>query len=194
MPSFLYKNLTDILTTNQPIRGDRFVYSDLNSRIIVPKFSTLNNPEDPSSPGTNVELHVFLPNGSYYTTLYNANYFIDPRVSENGEPIRFVTLPIHDHIRDLKLIQGPYRIVYNFFRDLIGSNNNADRLFISDVSSDRRELRLTLTDSTSVESIEQLTDFVVQYMRGSRYKLPIVLNFGENNIVDVINVGFQVKL
>jgi hypothetical protein len=188
MPSFLYKNLTDILTTNQPIRGDRFVYSDLNSRIIVPKFSTLNNPEDPSSPGTNVELHVFLPNGSYYTTLYNANYFIDPRVSENGEPIRFVTLPIHDHIRDLKLIQGPYRIVYNFFRDLIGSNNNADRLFISDVSSDRRELRLTLTDSTSVESIEQLTDFVVQYMRGSRYKLPIVLNFGENNIVDVINV------
>lgn len=188
MPSFLYKNLTDILTTNQPIRGDRFVYSDLNSRIIVPKFSTLNNPEDPSSPGTNVELHVFLPNGSYYTTLYNANYFIDPRVSENGEPIRFVTLPIHDHIRDLKLIQGPYRIVYNFFRDLIGSNNNADRLFISDLSSDRRELRLTLTDSTSLESIEQLTDFVVQYMRGSRYKLPIVLNFGENNIVDVINV------
>ena len=54
MPNFLYKNLSDIIATNNPIRGDRFNYSNLNSRIVVPKFSTLNNPEDPSSPGTNV--------------------------------------------------------------------------------------------------------------------------------------------
>jgi hypothetical protein len=188
MPSFLYKNLSDIFITNQPIRGNRFVYSDLNSKIIVPKFSTLNNPEDPSSPGTNVELHLFLPNAAYYTSLNNASYYIDPRLTESGEPIRYVTLPIHEHIRELNVIPGHYRIVYNFFRDLIGSNNTQDRLFVSDLSSDRRELRLTLTDPTSLESVQQLTDFVVEYMKGSRYKLPIVLNFGENNIVDVINV------
>jgi hypothetical protein len=188
MPNFLYKNITDILRSRDPIRGERFLYSDLNSKIIVPKFSTLNNPEDPSSPGTNVELHVFLPNSAYFTTLYYANYSIDPRVNEDGEPIRYVNLPIHDHIRQLNLIPGPYRIVYNFFRDLIGSNDNQNRLFISDLSSDRKELRLTLTNPSDLESIENLTNFVVEYMRGSRYKLPIVLNFGENNIVDVINV------
>ena len=27
MPNFLYKNLTDIFSTNQPIRGERFNFS-----------------------------------------------------------------------------------------------------------------------------------------------------------------------
>ena len=188
MPNFLYKNLSDIIATNNPIRGDRFNYSNLNSRIVVPKFSTLNNPEDPSSPGTNVELHVFLPNASYVNTLYVAPYSIDPRINELGEPVRYVVLPIHDHIAQLNLVPGPYRIVYNFLRNLIGGNDTENRLFVSDISSDRKELRLTLTNPTDAESVRKLQEFVIEYMKGSRYKLPIVINFGENNLVDVVNV------
>jgi hypothetical protein len=188
MPNFLYKNLSDILATNNPIRGNRFIYSNLNSKIVVPKFSRLNNPEDPSSPGTNVEFHVFLPNAAYVNTLYLANYNIDPRVNELGEPIRYVILPIHDHIAQLNLVPGPYRVVYNFLRNLIGGNNTENRLFVSDISSDRKELRLTLTNPTDSNSIIELHDFVIEYMRGSKYKLPIVINFGENNLVDVVNV------
>jgi hypothetical protein len=188
MPSFLYKNLVDIVATNRPIRGDRYDYSTFANTIIVPKFSTLNNPEDPSSPGTNVELHVFLPNFFYVDTLNNASYQIDPRITENGDPLRYVVLPIHDHIKQLNLVPGPYKFVYNFFRDLIGSSQSENRLFISDISQDRRELRLTLTNPSDLESLENLSNFVLEYMRGSKYKLPIVLNFGENNLVDVINV------
>jgi len=188
MPNFLYKNLSDILATNNPIRGNRFTYSNLNGRLIVPKFSKLNNPEDPSSPGTNVELHIFLPNAAYVNTLYSANYNIDPRLNELGEPVRYVILPIHDHISQLNLVPGPYRIVYNFLRNLIGGNNTENRLFVSDISSDRKELRLTLTNPSHVESVIQLQDFVIEYMKGSRFKLPIVINFGENNLVDVVNV------
>lgn len=188
MPNFLYKNLSDILATNNPIRGNRFNYSNLNGRLIVPKFSKLNNPEDPSSPGTNVELHVFLPNAAYVNTLYFANYNIDPRINELGEPVRYVLLPIHNHIAQLNLVPGPYRIVYNFLRNLIGSNDSENRLFVSDISTDRKELRLTLTNPSHVESVRQLQDFVIEYMKGSRFKLPIVINFGENNLVDVVNV------
>jgi hypothetical protein len=188
MPSFLYKNLIDIIATNKPIRGDRYDYSNFANTIIVPQFATLNNPEDPSSPGTNVELHLFLPNYSYVDTLYNATYTIDPRITESGEPLRYVVLPIHDHIKQLNLVPGPYKFVYNFFRNLIGSSQSENRLFVSDISNDRREIRLTLTNPTDLESLENLSSFVLQYMRGSKYKLPIILNFGENNIVDVINV------
>jgi hypothetical protein len=188
MPSFLYKNLVDIVSTNRPIRGDRYDYSNFSNTIIVPKFSTLNNPEDPSSPGTNVELHIFLSNFSYVETLYNASYEIDPRITESGDPLRYVVLPIHTHIKQLNLVPGPYKFVYNFFRDLIGSSQSENRLFVSDISQDRREIKLTLTNPTDVESLENLSNFVLEYMRGSKYKLPIVLNFGENNIVDVINV------
>lgn len=188
MPSFLYRNLTDIIATNRPIRGDRYDYSTFANTIIVPQFSTLNNPEDPSSPGTNVELHLFLPNFSYVETLYNVPYQIDSRITDSGEPLRYIVLPIHNHIKQLNLVAGPYKFVYNFFRNLIGSAQSENRLFVSDISSDRREIRLTLTNPTDLESIENLSNFVLQYMRGSKYKLPIILNFGDNNIVDVINV------
>jgi len=188
MPNFLYKNINDIIAVNAPIRGERFRFNNLNGRVIVPKFSSLNNPEDPSTPGTNVELHVFLPNAFYVDTLYNATYGVDPKLNEYGEPIRFVTLPIHDHVAQLKLVAGPYRVVYNFLRDLIGSNNSENRLFVSDISSDRKELRLTLTNPNDITSIEDLKTFVIEYMKGSVYKLPIVLNFGQNNLVDIINV------
>lgn len=188
MPSFLYKNILDIIATNKPIRGDRYDYQNYTSQIIVPKFSTLNNPEDPSSPGTNVELHMFLPNFAYVSTLYNASYEIDPRITESGDPLRYVVLPIHDHIRQLNLVAGSYRFVYNFLRDLIGSSNSENRLFVSDISQDRKELKLTLTNSSDIESLENLSNFVLEYMRGSKYKLPIVLNFGQNNLVDIVNV------
>ena len=175
MPSFLYRNLTDIIATNRPIRGDRYDYSTFANTIIVPQFSTLNNPEDPSSPGTNVELHLFLPNFSYVETLYNVPYQIDSRITDSGEPLRYIVLPIHNHIKQLNLVAGPYKFVYNFFRNLIGSAQSENRLFVSDISSDRREIRLTLTNPTDLESIENLSNFVLQYMRGSKYKLPIIL-------------------
>lgn len=188
MPNFLYKNLNDILAVNAPIRGERFRFNNLNGRIIVPKFSSLNNPEDPSSPGTNVELHVFLPNSFYVDTLYDTSYGVNPKLNEYGEPIRFVTLPIHDHISQLKLVAGPYRVVYNFLRNLIGSATSENRLFVSDISTDRKEIRLTLTNPNDVVSINDLKSFVVEYMKGSVYQFPVVLNFGQNNLVDIINV------
>jgi hypothetical protein len=187
MPNFLYKNIAEILSTNQPIRGIRFNYSDLNKKIVVPKFSTINNPEDPSSPGTNVELHLFLQNGAYVDTLYSAKYNIFAEV-ENGVPLKYVDLPIHEHLQTLKPVPGPYRVVYNFFRNLIGANYSESRLFVSDISTDRKEIRLSVTNQNDQTLLDELSNFVLEYMRGSKYTLPIILNFGENNIVDIVNV------
>ena len=188
MPNFLYKNIAEILTTNNPIRGIRFNQSDLNKRIVVPKFSTINNVEDPSSPGTNVELHLFLQNGAYVDTLYSAGYDISAEV-ENGNPLKYVDLPIHNHLAQLKPVPGPYKIVYNFFRNLIGSNFSENRLFVSDISPDRKEIRLTVTNQNDQTLLSEMSNFVLEYMRGSKYTLPIILNFGENNIVDISNVA-----
>ena len=187
MPNFLYKNINEILNTNDPIRGIRFNRSDLNKKIVVPKFSVINNPEDPLSPGTNVELHVFLPNGAYVDTLYSVLYSLDSKI-ENGNAIKYINLDIHYHLSNINLIPGPYKIVYNFLRNLIGGNYTDNRLFVSDISQDRREIRLSLTNPNDTTSLQELSDFVLEYLGGSKYKLPIVLNFGENNLVDIINV------
>jgi len=187
MPNFLYKNLNEIFTTRDPIRGVRIVQNKLGRNIIVPRFDSVVNPEDPTTPSTNIEFHVFLPNGAYVDTLYSVEYGVDIR-DENNETFKYVILDVHDHLEQTKIIPGPYKVVYNFFRNLIGSNSNDSRLFISDISLDRRELQLSLTKPNDEFAQGELSDFVLQYLRGSKFLLPIVLNFGENNIVDVINV------
>ncbi len=187
MPNFLYKNLNEIFTTRDPIRGVRILQNKLGRNIVVPRFDALVNPEDPTSLDTSIEFHAFLPNGAYVDTLYSVQYGVDLR-NENNETFKYVILDVHSHIEDIKLIPGPYKIVYNFFRNLLGSNNNDSRLFISDISLDRRELQLSLTKPDDPIAQSQLSDFVLQYLRGFKFLLPIVLNFGENNIIDVINV------
>ena len=188
MPNFSYKNISEILTTQDPIRGVRILQSDLNGRIIVPRFSSLNQPDDPFAPYTNIEFHAFLPNGAYVDTLYNINYNVVLKENPNGETIKYVVLDIHNDLRDARLIPGPYKVVYNFFRNVIGSSERENRLFISDISSDRREIKLSLTDPNDLVSRKELSDFVLEYMAGSKYMMPVVLNFGQNNIVHVINV------
>ena len=188
MPNFSYKNISEILTTQDPIRGVRILQSDLNGRIIVPRFSSLNQPDDPFAPYTNIEFHAFLPNGAYVDTLYNINYNVVLKENPNGETIKYVVLDIHNDLRDARLIPGPYKVVYNFFRNVIGSSERENRLFISDISSDRKEIKLSLTDPNDLVSRKELSDFVLEYMAGSKYMMPVVLNFGQNNIVHVINV------
>jgi len=188
MPNFSYKNITEILTTQDPIRGVRVLQSDLNGRIIIPRFSSLNEPDDPFAPYTNVEFHAFLPNGAYVDTLYNINYNVVLKENPNGETIKYVVLDIHNDLRNARLIPGPYKVVYNFFRDVIGNSARENRLFISDISADRREIKLSLTDPNDLVSKKELSDFVLEYMAGSKYMMPVILNFGQNNIVHVINI------
>lgn len=192
MPNFIYKNLSQILSTNDPIRGNRFNVNRLNGKIIIPKFESISNVEDPTTPNTNVEFHVFLQNGAYVDTLYNAEYSIQNKIID-GSSRNYVLLDVHKHLEQTKLVPGTYKIVYNFFRNLIGyssnnTNEQTNRLFISDISPNRKELRLTLTNPEDKVSRDNLASFVLQYMSGTKYISPVILNFGQNNTITVINV------
>jgi hypothetical protein len=74
-------------------------------------------------------------------------------------------------------------------------------MFISDISADRKELRLSLKNPENEQSLQDLRQFVLAYFSSMVHQPPIVLNFGENKIVDVVNVAsdgnsthFYVKL
>ena len=73
-------------------------------------------------------------------------------------------------------------------------------MFIADISPNRRELKLKLINETPANT-STLENFVLSYLSSNVYLPPIVLNFGENMIFDVINVAsdgdntyFYVKL
>jgi|LakMenEpi03Aug12_release.lakeMendotaPanAssembly.Ray.scaffolds.fasta_scaffold00957_46 hypothetical protein len=182
MSNFEYKNIEEILSTNNSIRGARI---DLNQekKIIVPKFEyTTENEKSVNS----IELHTFLPNTSYIGSLYNISSW---KIESSNSNNKTISLDVHRDLgkNGLALSPGTYKIVYNFFTNIIGDFNN-QRLFVESVSSDRKELKLKLQTSSDSIGKTQISEFILSYLNPSKYLLPIVINFGENKIIDVINV------
>lgn len=198
MTNFSYKNIDDILLAKGPIRGTRFTPIRLKRKLVVP---VLDAPTTQffEYPDASLELHVFLPTTAYVdgASLYDIPFTtktVNEQVVIDGitrtVERKYVVLDIHTHSHEyLKLPVGEYKFVYNFFRNLVGDpQTDTYRLFISDLSADRREIRLTLKYPNNQEAIKRLSDFVLTYLSSTTYLPPIVINFGENLIVDVINI------
>jgi hypothetical protein len=76
--------------------------------------------------------------------------------------------------------QGEYITYFNFLNHQIGSN--LELLYISEISSDRTEIRLDSTSLTNEDIVEKTTLFI-QERENSPYFLDFYLNFGDNNLV-----------
>jgi hypothetical protein len=81
--------------------------------------------------------------------------------------------------------QGQYNSYFNFFNKQIGSN--LEQLYISEISSDRTEIRLDSTVLTILDVIEQTNTFI-QERENSDYFLDFYLNFGENKLFIANNI------
>lgn len=190
MANFEYKNIDDIITTTSPIRGTRVSLDD-NKLLEKRPVQFLLDPPDPKL--YNFEFHTFLPNTAYISTVYNIQTW-----ELEGENL---VLDIHRDLRSARNIPGIYKVVYNFLKNAIGGNGSPVKLFVSDISPDRSELKLSLVNGDSVEGREQLKRFVLNYLKPNEYIPSFVLNFGENKIANIINVtsdgtpySFYVKL
>jgi len=181
MANFEYKNIDDILESNLPIRGVRIPIEDLELLKKTPPLVPAISRDE-----TVVEFHTFLPNGAYLTSLYNVDTWrIESPAANSSAPI--ISLDLHRDFDKSENPAGTYKVVYNFFKNIIGSFD-APKMFISKVSSDRTELELTLIDRSSVQDQESLANFVLSYLKSKEILPNVVLNFGENKIVDVLNI------
>jgi hypothetical protein len=81
--------------------------------------------------------------------------------------------------------QGEYITYYNFFNKQIGSE--LQQLYISEISSDRTEIRLDSTSLTDADIVEQANS-LIQQRNDSPYFLDFYLNFGENQLSIANNI------
>lgn len=187
MPNFEYKNINEIVTDNNPKRGITFPLEDLallEKRTVVPEFDPNFVDSISGKNPFNIELHVFLRNLLYVKSLYN----VDTYSITQGNDYPSINLQIHKDLENINVPPTEYRVVYNFLRDFIGSHDSKDKMFISEISDDRTEIKLSLTNQNSEESRLQLANFILENLKPKTFIPPIVLNFGENKLVDVINV------
>ena len=186
MPNFDYKNINEILSTKGSSRGIRLI-DTAQTRRIVPRFEKINpNTTERITGGfESVEMHVFNINTAHLLSIYDIDtWTIDSTPETNNFQIQ---IDIHKDLETLNLSPSVYRVVYNFFRNFIGSAYQP-KLFISEISSDRTELKLSLSEPENPILLEQLKTFVLDYLSPKKYLPPIILNFGENEIFSVSSI------
>jgi hypothetical protein len=118
-------------------------------------------------------------NFSQYTVLANGQ-----SAGSNNEISQIIVDPEYS-LTTSGFTEGEYVTYFNFFNKKIGSN--LEQLYISEISSDRTELRLDSTVLTEFDIVDQTTNFVVE-RDNSPYFLDFYLNFGDNQLVIANNV------
>jgi hypothetical protein len=156
------------------------------------------------STGSYVELFIYDLNQNILTSDYNFSQYT---VLDNGQSAGSNNAVSQIEIDPEKVLvnsgfdQGEYITYFNFFNKQVGSQ--LQQLYISEISSDRTELRLDSTSLTDLDLIEQTNNFV-QQRENSPYFVDFYLNFGENELTianniqldntDPTNVSILVKL
>ena len=135
---------------------------------------------------------TFLPESYIELNIYNINnellindlsfsqykIFNDGQSALTNETTK-ITIDPEDVLINYGFDQGEYITYFNFFNKQIGSE--FQNLYISEISSDRTEIRLDSNALTNPDIIEQTLQFI-QKRENSEYFLDFYINFGNNQL------------
>ena len=135
-----------------------------------------------------LEFFIYDNNKSILLPDYN---FVEYTVQNNGQSagsgndVFEIILDPEKLLVDRGYDQGIYVTYFNFFNYEIGSN--LEQLYISEISSDRTEIRLDSTILSNLDIAEKTLSFI-QKRENSPYFLDFYLNFGNNQLVIANNI------
>lgn len=168
--------ITSLFNPTQDV-VEYYVY-DLNNELIYQdlNFSNWSNSEDPSLASTTPETN-------------NTGSTLDAESNPNEAQVSTINLdPIQD-LQNVGLDFGKVKPIYNFVTYRLNSDPN-NEYFISEISSDRTELRLKsnfISEASLQISFEQFqTDFLDSTEFDEFY-----LNFGDNKYVVAVNAAID---
>ena len=137
-----------------------------------------------------IEFYIYDLNKNILTS--NLNY-INYRVENDGvgaqnkEITQFIISPEKD-VTSQEYTQGEYIAYYNFLTKRIG--DPFTNLYISEISSDRTEIRLDSTILSNLDIVEQTNQFI-QFREDQTYFVDFYLNFGNNQLVIANNIQLE---
>lgn len=185
------KNIQDI-TSSKSLTGNRLYKTDLELLTFTPGQSVIFDQNILTGVDDVAELHVYSDNtwitGTHNATVDRSNILsvnttLDDTFNLYSQPLK---LNIQDEFNKLNINSGNYRILVNFFKNIIGDYRN-QFLRIDDISPDRTEVRLVAINNNNPIWLEQITRFLENYNLldvTSEYK-PLLLNFS-NNVTSLI--------
>jgi len=188
-----YKNIDQIMSADKSVSAERiskskteFLDFDANEQIFF------NSDILKQDSGQQIELHVYA-NTTWITGNHNVNIqskIPEYRDKDTKKSINLnspIAIDIYKQFEDLKINTGQYRIVLNFFKNLIGSYGK-QHLRIDEISPDRTELRLRAINDNNSEFLEQITNYIQTVNQtGQGYYKSYLLNFSQNKCITFVN-------
>jgi hypothetical protein len=189
-----YKNIEEIQTSTKSVsvtrleksKTDLLSYSAINRIITVPEITNVTN-------NSRTEIHIY--SGDSWIT-GNHKVQLQTKIPEYVDsitnqliklPTQPVAIDLYNEFDMLKLTAGDFKIIVNFFKNLIGSYEQ-QHLRIDEISPDRTEIRLRAIDEDNVEFLDQLTSYIqtVNHTTSEYYKT-YILNFSRNQTLMFVN-------
>ena len=139
---------------------------------------------------SNIELAIFDLNKNLINIVPNYLGYTTPSSLDNSSPekVSLLTVNPENDLINAGYSRGEYLISYNFFQNEIGGSEN--NLYISEISSDRQELRLKSTTFSNGELLEKTEDFIDK-REESNYFIDFYLNLGGNNLIIANNIKLE---
>jgi hypothetical protein len=177
------KIIGSVLDTNRVNR-----YDIQDEQLLLP----IIQQETFGQPGDYVEYFVFDLGGNVLNTNYNYTSYklpSDSAYSQSYLPTLEID-PIQD-IENLGYESGEVTSRYNFFRKVSGEPFD-NQLFISQISSDRTELRVSSTELSDSDLIDIAVNFADKQLAVPYYYY-VILNFGNNNQIIAVNILSEIN-
>lgn len=166
----------------QPVDPQQFeaqVYSQQDTQII----SSFNIEEAFDASKDYVEYFVYDADKELIYSSIDYNY-TNYRVYDNQ-----IAIDPQEDIQQAGYNSGQYYVVYNFLTNLLSSNSN-NRFFISEISSDRTEIRLDTNTIPNSELLTATTEFLANFQTSDYYQ-DFFLNFGDNELIIANNIALD---
>lgn len=188
-----YSNIDQILNSKESLSAKRLPNVDYEL-LDYPDYRISYAPVLNTTSNQKTEFHIY-SNNSWITGNHSIqSNNISPQIPNVTFPIPVLDINLYHEFESLGITGGNFRIVLNFFENLIGSYDN-QYLKVSEISPDRTEIKLSLIDNTNQPALTQLVNFiddVNQTQLNDNIINPNVtetylLNFSQNNCIQFVN-------
>ena len=139
-----------------------------------------------------IEYSIYDLNNNLLNLNSNYNSYIienDGQIAQSNEINKIVINPETD-LENLGYNQGTYNVYYNILSRKVGSD--IESLYISEISSDRTEIRLDSNNLTNAILQEQAENFIFERQE-SEYFLDFYINLGDNNLAIANNIQLNIN-
>ncbi|MDB4232291.1 hypothetical protein N9795_01145, partial [Candidatus Pelagibacter sp.] len=151
--------------------------------------NSLTVSKDFGLPEDKIEVHVISPDGTIVDSTYDFRNYKIADTTNNSSLYHTLELDPKSDLESFGYFRGQYDINYNFYREIF-SSSLASQFYISEISSDRTEIKISTNNLSYTDLGQSYLTYIAE--RNSRaFYSDFLLNFGENDTYIGVNVALD---